>query len=231
MAHHSKRIGIIIRVVLLAGFGVTCVGCSSNLQKKAFHSCAPQRIGIVLGHDLGSVNRSATDEFMLGFLFGIPGAIANEASLDKSQVETGGAINARLIETVVSQLEEKGYSTCVLTRKQIKFKTFENIGGKPKHFDRLCAKYEVENKLADIDAVIFLEGRFEFRFFTPADGAKVNLEDVKTRSGLVKAQMFDCDSKKVLFTRAKGIEDTRNFNRVADKLLNLKKIPPKTETK
>jgi len=231
MAHHSKRIGTLIGIVLWASIGVTCVGCSSNLQKKAFHSCEPERIGIVLGHDLRSVDRSATDEFMLGFLFGIPGAVLNEASLDKSQVEADGAVNVHLIETVAAQLEAKGYATCVLARKQAKYKAFENIGGKPKHFDRLCAKYEIEDKLSEVDAVIFLEGKFEFRFFEPDDGAEISLEDVKTRIGKVKVQMFGCDSKQLLFTRAAGIEDTRNFNRVAAKLLNLKKIPARVETK
>jgi hypothetical protein len=229
MAKHSENARTVITLTLLACVGTACVGCSASLNKKAFRSCAPERIGIALGHDLTSVSQSADEEFMVGFFFGIAGAIINEASLDKTQVQAGGVVNARLVEAVVSQLEEKGYSVSLLTSKQIEYKAFEDISGKPKNFDHLCERYEIQSQLVEVDAVVFLEGEFEFRFFVPPEGAQLSLEDVKTRSGMVKVQMFDCDNKKVLYQRFDGITDTRNFNRVADKLVNLKKIPSRSD--
>jgi hypothetical protein len=200
-------------------------GCSTDINRKAFASCQPRNIGIVLGYDLHSVSQTAGQEFLVSALFGAVGAVANELSLDKPDVQNNAQVNGVLLDKAVAQLEGKGYATQILTAKQIEYNTFENGGGKAKDFDGLVAKYEIASAAEQVDAILFLEGYFEFRFVQPAAGETLALDKVQTKLAEVKLHMFDRGTKQLLFKRFAFLSDTRNLNRVADDLIRLEKIP------
>jgi hypothetical protein len=201
-------------------------GCSTDINRKAFASCQPRNIGIVLGYDLHSVSQTAGQEFLVMALVGVMGAaVANDFRPDKPEVENNAQVNGLLVAKVVAQLEGRGYATRMLTAQEIEYNSFENSGGKAKDFDRLVAKYGVASPAEPVDTILFVEGYFEFRFFEPAAGETLSPETVQTKVAEVKLHMFDRATKQLLFKRFAFLGDTRNLNRVADDLIRLDQIP------
>lgn len=214
------------RVTAVVALSLVCTGCSSNVNKKAFDSCRPRSVGIVLGHDLHSVSQSASQEFLIMALFGVVGAVVNETSLDKPAVQNNAQVNGVLTDRAVSALKEKGYSTCVLQCREIEYNTFENGGGKARDFDRLVQKYDIASAMEQVDAVLFIEAFFEFRFVRPREGEEIALDKVQTKVAEMKLHLFDRETKQCLFKRLSMLADTRDFNRVSGKLIELSKVPP-----
>lgn len=218
------RSHIVVLVVML--FLTTLgQGCSTNVNRKAFESCHPRNIGIVLGYDLHSVSRSSGEEFLVAALFGVVGTVANELAMDRPEVKNNSQVNGIVMDKITSQLEAKGYSTRVLTTRNIEYNTFENSGGKPEDFDRLVQKYDVAAAMAEVDAILFVEGFLEFRFHQPAPGEVIAPNKIQTRAAEMKLSLFDRNTGQLLFKRFSALIDVYDFNRVCNNLIQFDKIP------
>lgn len=200
-------------------------GCFTNVNRKAFKSCHPESIGIVLGYDLHTISQSAGQEFLVAALFGVVGAVANDIARDKPGVENNSQVNGIIMDKIKSQLEAKGYSTCTLTTKEIEYRTSKNSSGRPEDVERLANKYDVVAAMANVDAVLFVEGYFEFRFHQPAAGEVIPPNKIQTKAAEVNLCLFDRKTRQLLFKRYSFLSDVYDFNRVCNNLIRFDKIP------
>lgn len=218
----TSHIVLLVVMLFLTAVGQ---GCSTSVNRQAFESCHPRNIGIVLGYDLHSVSQSSGQEFLVAALFGVVGAVANELTVDKPEVKNNSQVNGIVVDKIKSQLEAKGYSTCVLTTREIEYNTFENSGGKPEDFDRLVNKYDVAAAMAEVDAILFVESYLEFRFHQPAAGEVIAPNKIPTKAAEMKLCMFDRNTRQLLFKRLSVLIDVYDFDRVCNNLIQFDKIP------